>query len=231
MGREDREFCVYKHTSPVGKVYIGMTANPTRRFSRNGNPYKGCAAFYSAIRKYGWDNFKTEIIADGLTVEQAEKLEAEHIALHRSTEKKYGYNILAYGNVSQNGISDEMREKMSKTRTGRKGAVWTDEMRKALSDKKKGIKGVSPSEETRKKISEANKGRVVSEETRRKISESQKGKWHHTEEQLEKMREAWKIRKEAGWEHTEETKKKMSEAHKRAWERKRSQKGDASGAL
>jgi group I intron endonuclease len=174
MGQEN--YCVYKHTSPVGKVYIGITRNPQRRFSRRGNCYKGSVVFYNAIQKYGWDNIDHEILETGLTVQKADEREACYIALYKSTQKKYGYNILPCGNVSTNGITEEMRTKMSATRKGRPGAVWTKEMKKRLSEKKKGCKGHKLSEEAKKKVIEALTGRPCSEETRRKISESQKGK-------------------------------------------------------
>lgn len=207
---EVRNYCVYRHITPVGKIYVGVTMNPKRRFSRNGSGYKGCASFYSAILKYGWNNIEHEILETGLTSKEADDRELFYIKSYRSNEKDYGHNILAHGNVSMNKITDEIRAKMSKTRKGRKGAVWTDEMRKALSEKKKGCKGFIPSDETRKKISAALTGRPVSEETRKKISESQKGKWHHTEEAREKMREAHKHRNPV----SEETKIKRSESLK-----------------
>lgn len=51
-------WCVYKHTSPSAKVYIGVTKkNVDERWSGNGNRYRGSASFHNAIKKYGWDNF------------------------------------------------------------------------------------------------------------------------------------------------------------------------------
>jgi group I intron endonuclease len=208
MNRDENVYCVYKHTTPGGKVYIGVTMNPKRRFSRNGTCYKGCAVFYNAILKYKWVNITHEILETGLTAQQADEREAYYIAEYKSTEKKHGYNILPSGNVSTNGITEEMRAKMSATRKGRLGAVWTDDMRERLSEKKKGCKGFTPSEETRKKISSALTGRPCSEQTRKKISESQKG-WKHTEEQLRKMSLA-----HVGRIISDETRAKMSKTQK-----------------
>ena len=41
MDNVEKTYCVYKHTSPSGKVYIGMTCKdpPEKRWS-NGNGYK-----------------------------------------------------------------------------------------------------------------------------------------------------------------------------------------------
>lgn len=65
-----KEYCVYMHTFPNGKVYIGQTKqNPKYRF-KNGNGYKGCTYVYSAIKKYGWENIKHEILIDNLSREE-----------------------------------------------------------------------------------------------------------------------------------------------------------------
>ena len=46
---EGNNYCVYKHTSPSGKVYIGQTSiNPLDRW-QNGKGYKK-QAFYNAIK-------------------------------------------------------------------------------------------------------------------------------------------------------------------------------------
>ena len=65
--------CVYKHTSPSGKVYIGITKQKPEKRWGNGKNYAQNEYFFAAILKYGWGNFTHEIIADGLTREEAEK--------------------------------------------------------------------------------------------------------------------------------------------------------------
>ena len=51
--KEERNYTVYKHTSPSGKIYIGMTCQkPKDRWGKDGNGYKG-QPFYNAIQKYG----------------------------------------------------------------------------------------------------------------------------------------------------------------------------------
>lgn len=91
---DDRKYCVYAHVSPSGKRYIGMTGqNPETRWSF-GRGYVGCTIFYYAIKKYKWGNFQHIILEDNLTKEEAEQKEREYIKLHRTTDRKYGYNIL-----------------------------------------------------------------------------------------------------------------------------------------
>ena len=65
------DYIVYKHTSPSGKVYIGITGRTVKeRWGKNGNGYKYCPYFYRAIKKYGWDNIKHEILYEGLTEDE-----------------------------------------------------------------------------------------------------------------------------------------------------------------
>jgi hypothetical protein len=58
---EDRRWCVYMHTSPSNKAYIGITCQkPSERWGVNGSAYcRGTQQrFQYAIEKYGWDNFE-----------------------------------------------------------------------------------------------------------------------------------------------------------------------------
>ena len=65
-------FCVYKHTCPNGKVYIGITCQKPEQRWRHGKGYKRNALFFRAINKYEWENIKHEILYENLTKEQAE---------------------------------------------------------------------------------------------------------------------------------------------------------------
>ena len=110
-------YCVYKHTSPSGKVYIGITSMKPEKRWRGGKGYKDNVYFTSAIEKYSWDNIKHEILFTGLTKEQAEQKEIEFIKLYNSTDRKYGYNIESGGN-HLGKISHESRLKMSLSHKG-----------------------------------------------------------------------------------------------------------------
>ncbi len=68
-------FKVYKHTSPNGKVYIGITKQDVKQRWRDGNGYKTQPLFYRAIQKYGWDNITHEILFEGLDKSEAEQKE------------------------------------------------------------------------------------------------------------------------------------------------------------
>lgn len=89
-------YIVYKHTSPSGKVYIGITKKEKVRDRwRYGYGYKHNAYFYNAIQKYGWNNIEHEILASNLTLEEACVMEKELIALY--TNKGICYNIAEGG--------------------------------------------------------------------------------------------------------------------------------------
>lgn len=92
-------YVVYCHTNLInGKKYIGMTNNVKRRWRSTGAEYKTSKCFYNAILKYGWDNFKHEIIVDKLTEIQAQKLEKYYIKLYTTCDNTKGYNISEGGN-------------------------------------------------------------------------------------------------------------------------------------
>ena len=66
-------YTVYQHKNKInGKVYIGITMQePEKRWGVNGRNYKSSPHFYSAIQKYGWDNFEHNILYTNLTKEEA----------------------------------------------------------------------------------------------------------------------------------------------------------------
>ena len=107
-------YCVYIHITPCNKVYIGITKNIKNRFSAKGEYYRNCNVFYKAIKKWGWDNIKHEVLFENLTKEEAEQKEIQMIAFYKSNDRRYGYNILKGGNISTND-SIERREKISKS--------------------------------------------------------------------------------------------------------------------
>lgn len=115
-----RLYCVYKHISPDGRIYIGITSqNPITRW-QGGNGYKGNTYFTRAINKYGWENFQHIIIADNLTEEKAKQLEISLISFYHSNERAYGFNISS-GGESKAGttISEWHKQRISQASKGR----------------------------------------------------------------------------------------------------------------
>lgn len=107
----NKKWCVYKHTAPNGKVYIGITSQSPNRRWREGDGYKNNIYFYRAIQKYGWNNIRHEIIEKFLTEEQANLREIYYINQLNSNNPKYGYNIRNGGNAGK--LSEETKSKLS----------------------------------------------------------------------------------------------------------------------
>lgn len=92
-------FTIYMHINKINnKVYVGQTRqDPKKRWGKDGQNYQGSPHFYSAIQKYGWDNFEHQILLTDLTQEEADEKEKYYISLFHSTDPNYGYNISAGG--------------------------------------------------------------------------------------------------------------------------------------
>lgn len=90
---------MYRHTTPNEKVYIGITKQKPERRWQNGCGYASNIVFSRAIKKYGWDNIKHEVLQDGLTKEEAKQVERDLIATHRSTDRRFGYNKTPGGDI------------------------------------------------------------------------------------------------------------------------------------
>lgn len=174
-------FSVYMHVLPDGKRYVGLTSiKPSYRFNY-GRGYKGNKQFYAAIQFFGWENIRHEIVAEGLTEEEACDLEIKLIAEYKCTDPRYGYNKSRGG---QKGCS---------------GVKYTAERLQKIIGANNPMYGRHMSDETKRRISEAKKGRSIwSEEARNLMSINRRGekspRWgkHFTPEQRAKMSVAQK---------------------------------------
>lgn len=123
----NNNYIVYMHTSPNNKRYIGITSQkPERRWRKNGVGYKDHLYFWRAIQKYGWDNFKHDILYDNLTKEEAEQKEVELIAYYNSNNIDFGYNMSIGGESGSKGYkhTEEQRRQMSETRKGKGNGMY-----------------------------------------------------------------------------------------------------------
>ena len=154
-------YLVYKHTTPNNKVYIGITKhkNPKRRWE-NGKGYWSNEHFTNAIKKYGWDNIKHEVLYTNLSKEEAEEKEKELIRQYKSYNRKYGYNIEKGGSLNKE-VSKETRNKLRINATGKKAS---EETKTKMSESHKGKNcywyGKHLSEATKKALSEIRKKKV-----------------------------------------------------------------------
>lgn len=164
---QKNSFCVYKHTSPSGKVYIGITCQKPEYRWNNGKGYGYNHYFMSAIQKYGWENIAHEVLAENLTKEQACILEIELIKQYDSCNPLNGYNATFGGECEI--PCDSTRKKMSIAKKGKtahnKGIklpeIWIQHLKESHAH---------VSEETRAKQRAAKLGKHLSESAKAKIT-------------------------------------------------------------
>ena len=130
---------------------------PEQRWGNNGCNYKSSPYFYSAIQKYGWDNFEHNILFQDLTKEEACFKEQELIKYYNSMDRNFGYNSTSGGEIFV--MNEETKQKISQAMMGNKNGV-----------------GHPCLEEKKKKISEAQKGREFTEEHKKKLSDAAKNR-------------------------------------------------------
>jgi group I intron endonuclease len=156
-------YLIYKHTSPSGKSYIGLTKNLTIRNRVHKLPSSKCFAFSAAIKKYGWELFTTEILSNQLTLKEANVLEAQFIIKY-NTLAPHGYNLRAGGDV--NILSEETRAKLIANNTNR-GKHKSAETKAKMSALRKGKKQTA---EHIEKAAVTRRGKACSENRRAAIS-------------------------------------------------------------
>lgn len=154
-----REYVVYKHTFPNGKVYIGITSQKPEKRYAGGKGYKGCPKMNNAILKYGWNNIEHEILYSGLSKEEAEAKEIETIAFCNSVTN--GYNT-DHGGNAPGTHSIETRLKISEGNRGKAKPPWTEECKLRHSQKFSGANnpyyGKHHTQETKDRQSEFMRG-------------------------------------------------------------------------
>lgn len=152
---------VYKHTTPSGKVYIGITGTSVQRRWDNGRGYRHNPHFWNAIQKYGWESIRHEVLEDGLTLEEACERERELIAKYRSFETAFGYNQ-DLGGIASGRASETTKAKLSASTTEQfKNPERRKKQQEALHD-------YFMNPEARKKTSEAIKRYFEKEGSREK---------------------------------------------------------------
>lgn len=196
-----RKYFVYRHVAPNGKMYVGITSksDPKERWGNAGSGYSSNPHFWSAIKKYGWNNFKHIIVVHGVDVDTACRLEEYLIGKYDSMNN--GYNQTS-GGVHPTEVTDDIRAKISVAvknhRASLPAGVWASKFighkisvstRKKISAKAQGRKypqevidrrvatfKANMTDERRKMYGSFSRGRRVSAETRARLSKINKGK-------------------------------------------------------
>lgn len=129
-----KTWCLYVHISPSNKKYFGVTCKekPEYRWGLNGNGYKNNVHFRNAIAKYGWDKFEHKIIKNNLTKEDAMLAEKFYIALFKTQNPVYGYNITA-GGEGMCGVK-HTPEEIEKIRESNRRRVYSDSTKQKIRD-------------------------------------------------------------------------------------------------
>lgn len=113
---------IYCYTNLInGKKYFGQTVSEKTRyilhksnaFNENSPEYN--SVFHRAIRKYGWDNFKYEIVATSDDIEILNSLEIMYIKKY-NTKVPNGYNVEDGGRNSAKPKSEETKIKLSQSK-------------------------------------------------------------------------------------------------------------------
>lgn len=183
-------YFVYITTNLINeKQYIGdhLTNNLEK------DVYIGSGTYFNkAVKKYGKENFKREILEFFNSKEDAFNAQEKYIKKY-NTLSPNGYNLSPKGGLRISGChSKETLQKISESNKGKHNKPLSNEHRKKLSLIGKGRK---QSEEHVAKKAKSRKGKLFSEESKRRKSESMKGKtpWNKgmpsSEESKEKNRQ------------------------------------------
>lgn len=143
MEKTQNNYTVYKHTTPSGKVYIGITGKDVEARWRNGSGYSRNNHFWNAIKKYGWENISHEILASNLSREEACEAEKMYICLYQSADQSKGYN-LTFGGERGAIHTEASRKKLSESRKGKRyniGVPFTEERKKHLREHHADVRG------------------------------------------------------------------------------------------
>lgn len=194
---KEKTYCVYKHTTPSGKIYIGITSrNPKSRWA-NGNGYKNSRHFFNAIIKYGWNNITHEILFNNLTEQKAKEIEITLIAKFNSNHASFGYNRTRGGDTSI---------PLYGKRNGMFGKTHSDETKKRM--KELMIDRFSD------KTNHPMYGKPRSQETKEKLRVSHKGKSAGSKNYFYGKHNSGEKHPRWGVKLTQETKNKISRARK-----------------
>ncbi len=226
-----------EYVGRTNKLLTGGSKSRSYYHTYGSKSNKDNTKFHNAIRKYGPENFKWDILKTCQSWEEAGIMETFMIMVHHTHWTEGGYN-LTWGNDGGSGCkaSAETRKRMSEAHKGKHSGPKSEEHKQKLR-----LLAQNRTEEHKQKLRLAAQNRT--EEHKQKLRDNHhdvKGKNNpmygrkHTEETLMKLRgpkseehkkklsEAAKSRKiseetrrkiseaNTGRKHTEEAKKKMS---------------------
>lgn len=193
-------FYIYLTTNLInGKKYIGKRST-TKCFEEDID-YLGSGKYIKqAIKKYGKENFKKELLEECFDQKINNKREKYWVEFYKAySDNNNFYNIVPGGQGGFRGMSEDGKRRISEANKKR---VLSNETRYKLGN---GNRGRRLSREIKEKISKSSKGKIISEETRKKRSKSLNTFYKNNESKIK------------GIKKSVQTKIKMSEAAKNRW--------------
>ena len=183
---------IYKITNTInGKAYIGATITKVNeRWNRHVHAsfkFLDGQALHAAIRKYGKEAFKIEILHEDPDADYVfNVLEPKYIVEH-NTYGNNGYNMTRGGDGWLN--MKHKPESIEKMRQAKLGKKLSEETKRKIGENSY-FRGKEPWNKGKKCPELANwKDKIMSEETKKKISDYQKGK-KQPDSQKEAVKEA-----------------------------------------
>ena len=195
---------IYKLTNTKnGLVYIGKTSNVSKRiYKHKFLSSKGVERpFYDAIRQYGIEAFKLEVLED-VEDDVANEREKYWISYYDATNPSKGYNRTIGGDGGDtwtlNPHKEETSRKIVESHTGKSWRL-SEESKKAMRQsvkttciEKYGVEHPSKRKGVRERISETLKKKYASGEIKIRLENlktRQKGEFHQTEKSRQKLSE------------------------------------------
>jgi len=112
------KYVIYKLTNNVtGKSYIGKTLDLPARLRKHKSD-TNCILLHRAIKKYGFENFTQDILAESNDEDDAYRIE-ESLILKHKTLKPFGYNLLERDGTYRR-LNKESLQKLGVSLQGRK---------------------------------------------------------------------------------------------------------------
>lgn len=159
----------------TNKMYCGQTMGALEdRWSKHKQAVgKKNHPLYNAMKGYGIDQFRVEVIDWAQSIEELNTLEEQFIAIHDLTNRENGYNLQS-GGKNKKQHQDTIRKMSSSKRKDWSNPEYKEKVSKSM-------KGKLRSKESKAKMALGQLGagnnffgRKHSEETKKRISESNK---------------------------------------------------------